>query len=315
MEQTKLSVSIITCTHNRPFLLSKAIKSIISQKYDNWEMVIVDNGTKSQTLAVVKKFRDKRVRYFHRDNNSIYDSTNFALSKITGDFFCFCDDDDILLSNKLSQQVSFLSKNPKVSACFSDFLVSRGKRIELISLKNRYKNFLFDFLEESLLANSCSLFRSKSVKSVRYNTKLLGTEATAYDWILRVASGRSIVYCEGKPVAKILRHDLNVSTLEHSMEEASSVLKKYYNLHKSRLDYGRQKILESNLLFREGKYYFWKHEYTKARSRFLSSTAKNPKNLKSVLFLLATFLKEERVDKLIPLYEKFTGRIYIKDCS
>ena len=61
-------VSIVTPTFNRAYILTTAIKSILSQTYKNWEMIIIDDGSTDNTKELVLSFEDKRIKYLYQKN-------------------------------------------------------------------------------------------------------------------------------------------------------------------------------------------------------------------------------------------------------
>ena len=61
-------VSVIIPTHNRPIMLEKAIKSVVSQTYTNWELIVILDSCKSDSIEVIKKFEDGRISFFSFQN-------------------------------------------------------------------------------------------------------------------------------------------------------------------------------------------------------------------------------------------------------
>lgn len=120
------TVSIIMATYNRPKFIADAIKSILQQSYQDWELVISDDSEGNDTEKEVERFKgDERVRYFHREKKgSIANGSNFALNKTSGEFIAVLDDDDLWIDpEKLKKQVTFLRAHPDYVACGSEFVV------------------------------------------------------------------------------------------------------------------------------------------------------------------------------------------------
>ena len=107
-------VSIVMPTCNRANLISASIKSVISQTYDNWELLIIDNGTTDETREVVRKIQtdEPRIVYIEvkRDPTTrIIKYLNQGISLAKGKYIARLDDDDTwICSDKLRQQVDFL---------------------------------------------------------------------------------------------------------------------------------------------------------------------------------------------------------------
>lgn len=106
-------VSIITPSYNTADYIAETIKSIQTQTYTNWELIIVDDCSTDNTDEVVKPFLvDERILYLKNEKNSgAAMSRNYALRKAKGKWIAFLDSDDIWLPEKLERQINFMKKN------------------------------------------------------------------------------------------------------------------------------------------------------------------------------------------------------------
>lgn len=106
---TKPLVSIITPTYDSEKFIGKAIESVIKQSHDNWEMLIVDDGSTDKTKAVVQVYtsKDHRIRYFSLGYNSNRPSVprNYGISRAQGKYVAFLDSDDMWHPSKLENQL------------------------------------------------------------------------------------------------------------------------------------------------------------------------------------------------------------------
>ena len=88
-------VSIIIPTFNRGYILPRAIKSALSQTYQNIELIIIDDGSTDNTEEIVKDFSDPRIQYIrYSENKGRPAARNKGIKKSKGDFFAFLDSDD-----------------------------------------------------------------------------------------------------------------------------------------------------------------------------------------------------------------------------
>jgi len=115
-------VSVIVPTYNRAMLLQAAIASVLCQSWQNFEVVVVDDGSTDATPAVVAEIaeKDKRVRYLRRKNGGVSAARNTGLSQARGELIAFLDSDDAWLPWKLSMQVSALMALPDVGMVWTD---------------------------------------------------------------------------------------------------------------------------------------------------------------------------------------------------
>lgn len=101
--------SIVIPTYNRAHLISVAIDSVLEQKYQNFELIIVDDGSTDDTESVVRNFQDKRLSYYKKENGERAAARNFGNSKATGDYITFFDSDDILYPNHLEEALKIIT--------------------------------------------------------------------------------------------------------------------------------------------------------------------------------------------------------------
>lgn len=111
----KPEVSVIISTYNGGKYISRAIESIISQTFSDWELIILNDGSKDNTKEIVKNYADKdsRIIYIENEKNlGIYKSANKGLKLAKGEYIARIDDDDEWIDKyKLEKQVEFLDKN------------------------------------------------------------------------------------------------------------------------------------------------------------------------------------------------------------
>lgn len=115
-------VSIITPIYNGAEYVSKTIDAVLQQDYKNWEMLIVDDGSKDNSVKIVENYstQDKRIRLFKKKNGGSASARNMALKEAQGRYICFLDSDDIWMPDMLSQQVNFL-RNTGVGLVYASY--------------------------------------------------------------------------------------------------------------------------------------------------------------------------------------------------
>ncbi|MCM1138667.1 MAG: glycosyltransferase [Muribaculum sp.] len=143
-------VSIITPCYNAERVISQAIESVLSQTYQNWEMIIVDDCSTDGSADIIKKYakQDDRIKYLRTEKASGSPSLprNMGIDNAKGDYVAFLDSDDLWLPNKLEKQVEFMSKN-KASISYSYYEKmswngERNNRLIKTSSKSTYKSLL-----------------------------------------------------------------------------------------------------------------------------------------------------------------------------
>jgi len=107
-------VSIITPLYNSEKFISETIESVLSQKYNNWEMIIVDDCSTDGGVEIVKDYKrnDERIKLIQLDKNSgAAIARNKAIEYAKGRFIAFLDSDDLWHPNKLKKQIDFMIIN------------------------------------------------------------------------------------------------------------------------------------------------------------------------------------------------------------
>lgn len=113
-------VSIMMPAYNAEKFIRAAIKSVLSQTYPLWELILVNDGSTDQTEKIIREFSDPRIRLFHQENSGEASARNHALSKIQGEFLAFLDADDFFYPSSLALLVSYLNQHPEKDAVYCD---------------------------------------------------------------------------------------------------------------------------------------------------------------------------------------------------
>ena len=118
-----LLVSIIMPVFNGQEYISKSIESVLAQSYENWELIIVNDGSTDLTEEIVYNFQNltNKIKYFHKVNEGQVKATNFGILKSNGDYVAFLDSDDLWESDKLIKQVNFITNSKNIVFLYSKY--------------------------------------------------------------------------------------------------------------------------------------------------------------------------------------------------
>ncbi len=123
------SVSVIVIGYNAARFLEEAVDSVLGQTFDDWEILIVDDGSTDATNDVAHALACKRPDRIHvlqhpdRQNHGMSATRNLGLSHARGDFIGFLDADDVWLPNKLSDQIGVLNQEPRAELIYGRTLI------------------------------------------------------------------------------------------------------------------------------------------------------------------------------------------------
>jgi teichuronic acid biosynthesis glycosyltransferase TuaG len=116
-----LLVSIIMPAYNAERYILSSIQSVINQSFQNWELIIIDDGSTDNTAKIVKSIQevDDRIVYFYQQNKRLGAARNSGFKIAKGNWIAFLDSDDLWKPSKLELQVDFVEKN-QVDVVFTD---------------------------------------------------------------------------------------------------------------------------------------------------------------------------------------------------
>jgi spore maturation protein CgeD len=120
-------ISILLTSYNRPKMVVDAIKSVLNQTYQDFELIILDDNSEPETLAVLYEYINNPKVVFYKSNVSPEDrfsrpgyvvNINIGLKIAQGEFICYLPDDDYLLPNAFELLVAYLNLRPEISVVY-----------------------------------------------------------------------------------------------------------------------------------------------------------------------------------------------------
>jgi len=128
-------ISIILPTYNRAEYLSDAINSILNQTFDDFELLIIDDGSTDNTASIVEGFSDKRISYFKfATNQGVVAGRNHGIDHAKGKYIALMDSDDISELSRLAEQFHFMEKNLEIGICGTGFTKFNQEDLEVYAI-------------------------------------------------------------------------------------------------------------------------------------------------------------------------------------
>lgn len=118
--------SVIIPTYNRVEFLTVAVHSVLRQTHQDFEIIIVDDGSTDNTAQIISTLQDNRIKYFKKANGERAAARNYGVCKSAGAYVTFLDSDDLLKENHLEEAAKFLSHNPDVAVFHLGYDVVRN---------------------------------------------------------------------------------------------------------------------------------------------------------------------------------------------
>lgn len=189
-------VSIIIPTFNRAHSLVKAIDSVLSQTYQSWELIIVDNSSSDDTISVINNYRHEKIKIINVENNGVIAySRNVGLSIAQGKYVAFLDSDDWWEDLKLEKALHSIDKHNADIVYHNCNLVSLSSK-SITRCRHLKTNALTDLVlnGNTLVTSSVVALREKIEKVGRFdeNPEIIGWED--YHLWLKLAKNSSIFY-------------------------------------------------------------------------------------------------------------------------
>ena len=109
------NISVVMSVFNGEKYLMRALDSILSQSYVNFEFIVINDGSNDGTFEILDGYSDKRLKVFHMENQGLARSLNYAISKAQNEYIARMDADDIAHQDRLKLQMQFLIDNPNIN--------------------------------------------------------------------------------------------------------------------------------------------------------------------------------------------------------
>ncbi|GAA6616696.1 glycosyltransferase family 2 protein [Scytonema sp. NUACC26] len=236
-------ISVVIPAYNAELTIAETINSVLLQTFTNFEIIIINDGSKDKTLEIVKGVNDKRVKVFSYENGGLPTARNRGIACAIGEFIAFLDADDLWTQNKLELQLAALQQNPEAGVayswtCFMD-VDEQGKPISFhpspsyFFVGDVYKNLLVsDFIH----SGSNTLIRKEAVESIgEFDPTLKSCED--WDYWLRLAAKWNFVVVPKHQVLYRRTPGAMSSKVEVMKQASLMVMEKAYKVAPLELQY------------------------------------------------------------------------------
>ena len=296
----EFKISIIVNCHNGEKYLSRCLKSIINQTFENWELIFFDNKSSDSSKLIYEKFKEIRFNYFSSSYfMKLYEARNEALQNVTGDYVAFLDCDDWWEPSHLENALPFF-EDEKLAFYFSNAFNYFEKKQKFVLHRNKLpKNNIFEelindysvkissvILRKKILVNS-GLFKFDS------NYNIIGD----FDLILRIAS-KFECYSNNIPSVNYSFHSNNYS-LNNRNEYVDE-----FNAWYKKINFDNQRFLSKKRTIEDNVFYInlFRDITTKKKNKNFFQIFKVKNNLKKMKLLIIFMLPKFIIKKLLNRY-------------
>lgn len=221
----EIKVSVVIPTYNSVKFVTEAIDSVLAQTFTDFEILVIDDGSKDETREVLAEKYGKLIRYLYKENGGVSTARNFGIENAKGKYIAFLDADDIWLPEKLEKQMRAFAENPKFKAGYTSLrkVTDDLKPIGII------ENERTDSLIEDLLLKGNIVGSPSSVIYLRELFKISGgfdkTLSQCADWEMwiRLAIQTDFIFIK-EPLVNYRIHASNMSKNASLLEKDSLLL-------------------------------------------------------------------------------------------
>lgn len=213
-------ISIILPVYNADKYLHKAINSILSQTFTDWELIIINDGSTDNSYHIISSFSDPRIRYYENETNQgLIKTLNRAVYLSRGEYIARMDADDVCLSARLAVQSDFLDRQSDYAMC--------GSWVKVIAEDDRQIGRILNFTGDTYLkihllfsvpfVHPSVMIRTQILKNNLYDERFVHAED--YELWCRIADKYKIANISSN-LLNYRWHSTNVSVLNSERQQA-----------------------------------------------------------------------------------------------
>lgn len=125
------AITVLMSAYNAEKYINESIESILNQTFNDFEFIIINDGSTDNTEKIIKSYNDNRIKYISQENIGISKSLNKGLKIATGKYIAKLDSDDVSYPERLEEQFKFMENNPTYVVCgsYADVIDESGNYI------------------------------------------------------------------------------------------------------------------------------------------------------------------------------------------
>ncbi len=251
--------SIVIPTFNQGNLLKKAINSIMNQKFQNFEIIVIDNYSKDNTKKIVKAFKKKKIIYKRLKNNGIISkSRNRGIKLSKGKWIAFLDSDDTWNKNKLEKVHQMIREKNFDVICNDEWIIKRGGQSREIWKFGPFKKNFYKYLLEfgNCLSTSASVVKKSFIKknNIIFSERKDFVTSEDFDFFLKISKKNGKFFFLHTPLGEHLFHSKSASSnyLKHKNSWEAVIRHHIFNVQKFNNDKEKAwKAVYLNFVFKD----------------------------------------------------------------
>ena len=306
MNEKSVTVSVIIPSYNRADLIKRAVQSVLNQTYQDFEIIVVDDGSTDNTKQIVKSFNDKRISYiYHKKNMGAPAARNRGIKSGRGQYFAFLDSDDEWLPEKLEKSLKkFLSLDSDVGLVYSNFFITGdgGRQKKALDRKGPEGKISRDLLRKSFIQMSATLIKSGCLAKIRFDERLPTDQDR--DFFIRICQHWNAAYID-EPLSIWHAEDVRQRISTSSDILSKKAKKNILFLKKYKTDFEDIPRVYAKYLLFLGNHLILQGEIKKGREYLLAGIKIWPFNMKLWVILLLSYTNIRLLRVIRKIYRLF----------
>lgn len=176
-------VSVIIPIYNVEKYIAVAVQSVLNQTYENFELLIVDDGSPDRSVEICQQFTDPRIKIIRQKNRGLAGARNTGIRNAQGTYLAFLDGDDLWLPEMLEKNIAHLETSPDVGISFnrSAFIDEAGNELGTYTMPQLKDIDVPCLLRGSPIGNgSAAVIRREVLEAIRFQDNLYGSVEDFY---------------------------------------------------------------------------------------------------------------------------------------
>lgn len=299
-----MKFSIVIPTYNRAAFLSKAIESVLSQTYNDWELIVIDDGSIDNTKEVVSHYSDSRITYIYQQNAERSTARNNGIMHATGEYVCFLDSDNYMKPDRLEKLSAIIAKENKCACYYTDIEYNDVVKGSVKIKKGKEYPFPMDIdlLIQDIIATPQLCCSTEILRKHQFNPSLsIGEDM---ELLFRITAEYPLRYIPNQATVVEVEHEgrsvaVHSKSSEKQLETLKIMFSKGHPANKASKQ--QKKWLLSAVLFNASRDYLLdgnsKGVKYLIKSLFVKPIQKNTKFKLNILF--SYFCKKQKLNELL----------------
>ncbi len=291
------AVSVLMTSYNHEAYLCESIESVLSQSFDDLELIIIDDGSKDGSPKIIERFAREHPKVkaiYHSENKGIAKTLNEGLETAEGKYIAIASSDDMWLGDKLARQVEILNRNNDLIVWSDAYIIDEHGKDTGLLWSRRYKtsekkksgDIFLQLLWGNFICPQSLMLRKGIADSVRFDPVI--NYAVDYRFLINVSKKHEFFYLD-EPLVKYRVHG------DNTIQRNSGLWRKdMFRIFRDEIRRDGAQLpgkLRARLLARVGRYHLSRRQYRLARYYLRQAVKQDFSNVSYLRNLLRSCIK------------------------